>query len=365
VPLLAAALLAGTLAVPSLAQDAPRPAAQAQPSAAELEFWRSAERMGTPDAYRAYLAAFPEGLFAPLARAAIGQGGAARPTAGAASAGGLPPPSSALKHFTAPVTQSGAVTFNLGDRFTGPGVLTVGWAGAKRQIVVPPGEWVVLAMADAKVDVTPPVYRFPTRVVADIGALVLGRFSGTRLASAMVYQTSVRPISVDDWTDVAGCQPGGLGGLESLYHENTRPSGLRSACAAVKPVAAPLAGKTPAMEEARASLARLGANVQGDALATIAEVTESRRGYLAGTRLDWPGVALGAGADAAAAWSRAASVQDPKRAATVAGLIEWLASYRKLLDDAYGFKIDQADLKAGAGTNATGPAIGLRDFQPG
>lgn len=363
--LLAALAAACALPMPAFAQNEPaRAGAPAQPGAVELEFWRSTDRLGTPEAYRAYLAAFPEGFFAALARAALGAAGAARATVpGAVSSGqasGVPAASPALKYFTAPVTQSGAVTFQLGERFQGSGVLTVGWAGAKRQVLVPPGEWVVLAMADAKVDMTPVPYRFPTRVVADVGTLVLGRFSGTRLVSAMVYQTSVRPISVDDWTDIAGCQPGGR---ESLFHENTRPSGLRSACAALKPVLAPLAAKSPAMEEARASLARLGAVVHGDALATMAVVSEPSRGYLAGTRLDWPGVALGPEADAAGAWTRAASVQDAKRAATVAGLIEWLGAYRKLLDDAYGFRIDQEDLKAGAAPN--GDAALLRDFQPG
>lgn len=365
VVLLAPLILACTAWTPAGAQnESPRAVAPAQPGAAEMEFWRSAERLGTPEAYRAYLAAFPEGFFAALARAALAQGNGGRATApaGPAAAAATPPASVALKHFTAPVVHSGAVTFNLGDRFTGPGVLTVGWAGAKRQVVVPPGEWVVLAMADSKADVTPPAYRFPTRVVADIGTLVLGRFSGTRLSSAMVYQTSVRPISVDEWTDLAGCQPGGR---ESHFHENTRPSGLRSACAAVRPVASPLSAKIPAMDEARASLERLGAQVQGDALATIAEVSEPRRGYLAGTRLDWPGVALGAAADGAAAWTRAAVASDPKRAATVAGLVEWLGSYRKLLDDAYGFRIDQGDLKSGAAGGPAGNVIGLRDFQPG
>ncbi|MBI5719801.1 MAG: hypothetical protein HZC37_19185 [Burkholderiales bacterium] len=371
---LAACTLSCTLAPLASAQsEPPRAGAPAQPGAIELEFWRSAERLGTPEAYRAYLAAFPQGFFAALARAALGASGAtgAAGTAGAvratapgaapaAQAGGVPAASPALKYFTAPVMQSGAVTFQLGERFQGPGVLTVGWAGAKRQVVLPPGEWVVLAMADAKVDMTPVPYRFPTRVVADVGTLVLGRFSGTRLMSAMVYQTSVRPISVDDWTDIAGCQPGGL---ESLFHENTRPSGLRSACAALRPVPAPLTAKSAAMEEARASLARLGATVQGDALATIVVVSEPSRGYLAGTRLDWPGVALGPEADAAAAWTRAASAQNAKRAATVAGLIEWLGTYRKLLDDAYGFKINQDDLKAGA--SPSGNAALLRDFQPG
>lgn len=359
-PLTVAAALALACAwvVPAHAQaDVPRAVAQAQPGAVELDFWRSAERMGTPDAYRAYLAAFPEGFFAPLARAALAQAGAQRAARQAAVGA-----SSALRYFSAPLVHSGAVAFNLGDRFTGPGVLTIGWLGAKRQVVVPPGEWVVLAMADDKVDMTPPAYRFPTRVVADIGTLVLGRFSGARLSSAMVYRSSIRQASVDGWTDIAGCQPGNV---ESLFHENKAPSGLRSTCAAIKPVAAPLAVNTPAMTEARASLERLGAQVAGDALATIAEVSEPRRGYLAGTRLDWPGVTLGPGADTLASWTRAAVASDPKRAATVTGLIEWLGVFRKLVDDAYGFRIDQEDLKAGAGVPPTGSPISLRDFQPG
>ncbi|MBL8287543.1 MAG: hypothetical protein JNL85_06155 [Rubrivivax sp.] len=325
--------------------------------------------MGTPEAYHAYLSAYPGGFFAALARAALAKASPARAPAPAGDGGtpALPGPSPALRHFAAPVTRSGAVTFNLGDRFNGPGVLTVGWAGAKRQVVVPPGEWVVLAMADAKVDMTPPMYRFPTRVVADVGTLVLGRFSGMRLASAMVYQSSVRPISVDDWNDIAGCQPGAS---ETLHHENTRPSGLRSACVAVRAVPAPQNAATPAMEEARASLARLGAEVQGDALATIAAVWESRRGYLAGTRLDWPGVALGAAADAAGAWSPAMVALDPGRAATVARLVEWLGTYRNLVDAAYGFRIDRVDLEPGAGAPAgrsgSGDPLGnLRDLQPG
>ncbi|MEQ1804633.1 MAG: hypothetical protein ABL900_04575, partial [Burkholderiaceae bacterium] len=41
------------------------------PSAIEIEFWRSAERVATPEAYRAYLAAFPNGAFANLARAGL------------------------------------------------------------------------------------------------------------------------------------------------------------------------------------------------------------------------------------------------------------------------------------------------------
>ena len=68
---LALALLAG-LGMPAPAAQAQATAAQAPaPSAAELEFWRSTERLGTAEAYAAYLAAYPSGHFATVARPAM------------------------------------------------------------------------------------------------------------------------------------------------------------------------------------------------------------------------------------------------------------------------------------------------------
>jgi hypothetical protein len=84
-------------------------------SAVEMEFWRSAQRLGNAEAYRAYLAAFPNGVFAPLARAALSAQGAGAAGIGADSAPKNPP--SNLRHFTEPTPHTGAVSFKLGDRF--------------------------------------------------------------------------------------------------------------------------------------------------------------------------------------------------------------------------------------------------------
>jgi hypothetical protein len=87
-------------------------------------FWKSAERIGTRDAYRAYLERFPSGLYAALARAAIKtvikRSGSGERTYRGRPAGDV----------------LDASTINgrrrqTGDRLVGPGPITVGWAGSK------------------------------------------------------------------------------------------------------------------------------------------------------------------------------------------------------------------------------------------
>jgi len=348
----------GSWAPQAAAAAAPASAAP-QAGATELEFWRSAERMGSPEAYRAYLAAYPQGAFAPLARAALGT--AATPArAVSAATTALPPASPALRHFSVEARQTGAIVFKLGDRFIGPGVVEAGWAGAKKQLVLPPGEWVVLAAADFKSDQSPLVSRVPTTLIADMTTLVLGRFSGTRLAAAMVFVANVRPLTVPEWSDLAGC---GRAATSGLFHEATQPTPLRSECLMLEAVAAPLAADTRAMKEARASLERLGAQVHGAALASTAATWENRRGYLAATRLDWPGLHLGAAADAASAWTKEAATADPARAAFVRGLIDWTRSYGRVVAEGYRYGIEQPLLKAGEA--AAAPSALVREMDTG
>lgn len=350
-----AACLAVGVAAP--AARAQTPAAAPQASATEIEFWRSAERQGTPEAYRAYLTAFPGGAFAPLARAALGPVPAARAAASAVPA--LAPASPALRYFSSEATRTGAITFNLGDRFSGPGVITVGWAGAKKQYVLPPGEWVVLAAADTKVDHSPLVTRVPTTVIVDVGTLVLGRFSGTRLASAMVYVANVRPVTVTQWQDLVDCQRAAQDGL---HHALSQPSVMRSECQGIRVAAAALDAETPAMVEARASLQRLGAQVHGAALVTIAALWEERQGYLGVMRLDWPGLQLGAAADSAAAWKRDSVAAQPAHAAYLRGLHDWLREYRAVAAEGYRHRIELPALKPGAPTASAATLV--RDFDP-
>ncbi|WIM06174.1 MAG: caspase family protein [Candidatus Nitricoxidivorans perseverans] len=59
---------AGGATAPAASVTAPAPAPAVDASAFELEFWRSVERDGRPEDYRAYLEKYPEGQFADLAR---------------------------------------------------------------------------------------------------------------------------------------------------------------------------------------------------------------------------------------------------------------------------------------------------------
>ena len=81
--LLSRLALLSLLPCPHLAAAEPAPhvwqVAQAGPGAVEADYWRSTEKLGTPDAYRAYLAAFPQGFYARLAHVALAKAGAATP----------------------------------------------------------------------------------------------------------------------------------------------------------------------------------------------------------------------------------------------------------------------------------------------
>lgn len=126
--------------------------AAAGPDAVELEFWKAATLINTPDSYRAYLAKYPSGAFAELARAGAGKGAAPAATSSAAPISApaptqglavLKPDLAALKRLP---RHSTAVDFGPGTVFNGPGFVTAGHWGAKRQLVVPRGTWAVMAV---------------------------------------------------------------------------------------------------------------------------------------------------------------------------------------------------------------------------
>jgi hypothetical protein len=56
--------------------------------------------------------------------------------------------SAQLRPFSEAPGDTGAIGFDIGDRFAGPGALSFGRLGARRQIVLPDGEWIVLAGSD-------------------------------------------------------------------------------------------------------------------------------------------------------------------------------------------------------------------------
>ena len=83
------------------------------------------------------------GAFAEMARAGLGQA-----PAGTAAAPPVPVPArlpldvAALRRHP---SQTSALEFEPGAIFTGPGFVTVGGWGSKRQIAIPVGRWVLVA----------------------------------------------------------------------------------------------------------------------------------------------------------------------------------------------------------------------------
>lgn len=302
------------------------------PSAAEVEFWRSTERLGTPDAYRAYLAAFPGGLYAPLARAALGAPAAA-PGAAPATAPTAPAPArpgAMLRYFVEEPDDTSAISFRIGERFSGPGALTLGRLGARKQIVLPEGEWVVLAGADWRTLVGNNQSISGTQV--SMSTVVFGKFADNRLVTMLRFSADTRPIQVTTWPDVDRC---GTPGSPRLFLERTRPDAFRDECVSVSVSPDPLAERWPGNEEARRNIARLGGTVGGTALVTVQTFGERRWGYLGVTRLDWPGYALGPEADRLDAWQPDEIARVPARRGFVRSLTDWAAVYRKAALEGY------------------------------
>lgn len=341
-------------------------AATEGPSEGELEFWRSAQRIDTPASYRAYLEAFPRGLFSGLARLKLTKEAA---TADPQRPSDLPPPAAPtgvaarptadLRYFSKPTVNSGALIFNLGDRIAGPGVLTVGSIGAKKQIVLPAGEWILLAAVDTK-SVQPPVSAIANgenRV--SLTTISFGRFAGDRLIALMRFTTNTQIASGTSWTDIVGCDQSNAANLE---HSRTQ-AGLREDCEALR-IEASSTKTSIFSEELQESVARLGANLSGVALVTTITFAERRLGYLGITRIDWPGAVLGMTWDVAPSWRPLAIEDSTERRAYVKRLRDWTRAYRILATEGYQRRFDTADLVANAPAASTTMPPQIADFSP-
>lgn len=307
------------------------------PGEVELEMWRSAARIDTPAAYQAYLAAYPGGSFAPMARAALAKAPAAADvgatTANALTVSASPataPAASALAPLAGSAT-SGSTELATGTKLVGPGVITVGSIGAKRQLVIPAGEWLLLAAED---------HRTSGSLQHSLASLAFGQFAGTELRSLLVANFNRRAISVSSggsgtyqamgllprWTTAEQCEAATaadllreVGGTPMLRH-----------CAAVRPAddwRATLA-QTPLPEALDRVLKAVQASVPPFALRSELHFTDQRYGWLGVTRFDT--AAVGAA---------------PSRA-------DWLRRYLPLATRGYGRGIDAADLVPGQAASA-------------
>lgn len=225
----------------------------------------------------------------------------------------------ALRYFTQPAN-SGAVAFAIGERFSGPAAVTVGWMGAKKQLVLPSGEWVVLAASDSRtLQAMPPLNKVSLTTVA------LGKFAGRRLISLLRFNVSTQIATVASWTDVDGCDRADPAPLRKTKSEPNLPD----ACMSVRVEADPLSTLAPRVaDETRHSIDRLGATVAGSGLITTITMSDRRRGYWNLSRTDWPGAALGADFEKASDWQRDVKELSPRRAAYVKALWAWALQYQ-------------------------------------
>lgn len=324
-PLHVVALLAATLAFGAVAQQ-PAPAA---PSAYEMELWQAATRLNSPEAYQAYLKAFPNGAFAAMARLSLPKTDpAAAPTPQAA-------PVASVARFSAPL-ETGSITLQPGQTLTGPGFITVGWLGAKRQLVVPAGDWTLLAAWDHDADAARGV---------QMTSLALGQFAGAQLKSLVVARFNRKPISLPSgggfsqsyqamgvlprWLDAERCEA-----APATWRQAANAGTLRH-CEALQlstdPVDGALAARlAPALKAMKAELPPLPVRSE-------VHIVDKRLGYLAYQRLD---CLAGAGA--------ACSTQPPAAGAAPADdRTAWLKAFAPLAVAGYERDLPGDDLEPG------------------
>ncbi len=301
-------------------------AAQA-PGEFEMELWRSATKLDTPAAYEAYLKAFPQGAFAPMARAALARPGMApAPAAAEPAAAPQPRAPSSILHYQGGVN-SGATDLATGAKLNGPGVVTVGSVGAKRQLVIPPGEWVLLAAED---------HRTPGRVQHQLATLAFGQFSGSELRSLLVATFNRRPPSipmnatgtsqeaglVPTWTTAIACE---TAGRDDVVQEVKQGWTLRT-CLQMRPAGdwrSAFPDAPPLLEALDPVLAAMKAQVGSFAWRSEVHITDKRYGHLGLTRLDT--------AEVGPAAARA----------------EWLRRYAERAGEGYTREFDRPDLQPG------------------
>jgi hypothetical protein len=330
----------------------------AQPSAYEMESWRAASSINTADAYRAYLSSFPAGAFAAFARAALDKLGApvAAGTAPAAAAAAAPAAAAAaaagsLAEYNAE-SETNIVALNLGDKLNGPGVLTIGSFGTRRQLVLPRGEWILLAGYD---------FRSANQVPVPMSSLAFGQFKGNQLSSLLVASFNRRNIApvggtsaslqamgmVPRWVAAEQCE---ASSPRNLHLAVTSTARTRH-CAAMRPIDAgedPLADAAALKPRIEAALKQMQGQSMRFDLRSEVHITDHRLNYLAYTRLDCAAAAAGGGSCA----------PSPAGSPALNARIDWLKAFMPLAVSGHGRELDIEDIRPGRPA-APNPSIAL------
>jgi hypothetical protein len=250
----------------------------------------------------------------------------------AADPGHAEPASTSLLPF-ARARETSSVDFRVGDRLYGPGPVTAGWAGSKKQLVVPGGEWIVLAAVDHNSTHVRPV---------PLTSVALGQFVGTRLESLLVATFNRRAgLPGHTWTDATQCE---VDDGRAILHQVEGPFGLRR-CLLVKKVSAnaqrPL-GPVAIWPSILIGLEGLGSAPGSFNLETIVIVVDSRAAYLRVVRLDCVGPRPnGSGCMNLAADKNGAAAQ------ALASRVGWGRAYLQVAAQGFGRDIPGDDLRAG------------------
>lgn len=281
----------------SVAETEPRPKAEAAPQPAqvdkaqvEVDFWRSVERLDTADAYVAYLEVYPQGRFAPLARIAIKKLGRNASVgvspAQATSSAGLAE-SDRLKPFREDAS-SGAIGLQVGDRIRGPGVVTVGRIGARKQLAIPAGEWVVIAATDHNSEAQSGRSRVSSKTEVRLTTLTLAQFEGTT-ARSLLTATFNRLVSGNPahvWRASELC---GKASPDKYAYHATQGDFTLKLCAYLRYDAQ--TGTPPVLvaahdQEVRANLSKLGGTLGSFNSESVYYVVDRQASYLNVVKLD-------------------------------------------------------------------------------
>ena len=313
-----------TLALALAAVALPAPA-QSAASEVELESWRAASRLDTAEAYRAYLQQYPQGAFARFAELALAKLGAGSPAAPTPAAPASPPAAPSALASTTAGLDTNMVELRVGDRLQGPGVITVGSIGSRRHVLLPRGEWVVLAGFDL---------RSANQVPVPMVTLAFGQFSGAELRSLLSVSFNRRAVApaggagpslvamgmLPRWTAAEQCEAAS----PAYLHHAVAASRTLKRCEFLRPIAGgedPWAGSGELRSGVGAALALLKAQPLRAALRSEVHVTDHRLGYMAYTRLD------------------AAAPAEPRAT--------WLKAFGPLVASAYERELELDELRPG------------------
>lgn len=198
---------AGTIFLASVALAQSQPISSPTSDQVEVEFWRSATSLNITEAYRAYLQRYPRGSFSILAEIAIQKLVERAPLATVTRDSSQISAESLAKLRSKP-TGTNSLEISTGARLIGPGVFTAGHWGAKRQILVPFGEWILIAAFDHDLK------GFVTVNLTTVVLLKTDTGDGNELLSVTFNRRSNSPTGVSStnatpsWSPADSCRSG-------------------------------------------------------------------------------------------------------------------------------------------------------------